>query len=129
MDESHSTPDRGGNSSGPLRAIFTEAIRYWEPRRIIYNLILVAVVIAWIGSTWPHFRDALTLQSLLLVFILAMLANLCYCAAYLADIPIRYSAFHGAWRRWRWFLWLGGTIFAVVLANYWIVDEIYPFVR
>ena len=30
--------------------------------------------------------------------------------------------------RWRWALWLGGALFAVLLANYWIADEIYPYV-
>lgn len=29
-----------------LRAIFDDALRYWEVRRIPYNLVLVAVVIA-----------------------------------------------------------------------------------
>jgi hypothetical protein len=33
------------------------------------------------------------------------------------------------WRRRRWVLWLAGVIFAIVLTNYWIVDEIYPYVR
>jgi hypothetical protein len=26
----------------------------------------------------------------------------------------------------RWGLWILGTLFAFVLANYWIADEIYP---
>jgi hypothetical protein len=26
-------------------------------------------------------------------------------------------------------LWTVGVIFAVVIANYWIADEIYPFIR
>jgi hypothetical protein len=65
---------------------------------------------------------------LLLLIVLAVLANLCYCAAYLVDIPLQYSSFRGGWRRWRWAVWLGGALFAVLLANYWIADEIYPYV-
>jgi len=26
-------------------------------------------------------------------------------------------------------LWVAGTVFAIVFANYWIADEIYPFVH
>jgi len=39
------------------------------------------------------------------------------------------SSFRAAWRHWRWRLWLAGTLFAMALANYWIADEIYPYVR
>ncbi|MBZ5666125.1 MAG: hypothetical protein LAO30_16120 [Acidobacteriia bacterium] len=112
------------------RGVLLDAIRYWELRRIFYNVALTAVVIVWISRTWPHFRDALTLSSLLKLIALALLANACYCAAYLVDIPIQRSSFEGAWwRRWRSSLWVAGTFFAAVLANYWIADEIYPYIR
>jgi len=114
--------------SSPLPELLHDAIRYWEPRRIVYNLVLTAVVIAWLVLTWPHFRDAATLSSLLKLVVLGLLANACYCAAYLVDIPMRRWTFRGvAWQRWRSGLYLAGTLFAVALANYWIVDEIYPF--
>ncbi|HZC85438.1 MAG TPA: hypothetical protein VE266_00435 [Steroidobacteraceae bacterium] len=112
----------------PLRPLLADALRYWEPRRIAYNLLLATVVLAWLGLTWPHFRGVFTLQPLLLLIVLAALANLCYCAAYLVDIPLQYSSFRSRWRRWRWAPWLGGVLFAVLLANYWIADEIYPYV-
>jgi hypothetical protein len=119
----------GTSPSGPFRGLLlADAIRYWEPRRIVYNLVLLAVVIAWILLTWPHFRHALTLHSLLLLAILALLANACYCAAYLVDIPMQHSSLRTVWTRRRWGLWLLGTLFAILLANYWIVDEIYPLV-
>lgn len=112
-----------------FRDLISDAIRYWEPRRIAYNAFLALVVLAWLAFTWPHFRSALTWQSLLLLFVLAVLANVCYCAAYVADIPMQYSAFRDAWRRRRWGLWCVGVLFAGVLAFYWIADEIYPFVK
>ena len=77
---------------------------------------------------WPHFRPASTLGSLAKVLILAAIANLFYCAAYLVDIPAQRSPFWATWRRRRWILWLGGTLFALLFACYWIADEIYPFV-
>jgi hypothetical protein len=112
----------------PFRELLTDAVRYWEPRRIVYNLVLAAVVLGWIVFSWPHFRPALTLSSLLLLAILALLANACYCAAYLMDIPMKGSSLAMIWKRRRWGLWLIGTLFAILLANYWIIDEIYPFV-
>jgi hypothetical protein len=111
-----------------FRAIVHDAIRYWEPRRITYNLVLAAVVVAWLVLTWPHFRPAFTLQSLLGLLALAAIANACYCTAYFADITMQRSSFRGIWQRRRWGLWLAGTLVAVVLACYWIADEIYPYV-
>jgi hypothetical protein len=58
--------------------------------------------------------------------VLALLANACYCAAYFVDIPLQRSSLCLVWKRWRLALWLAGTLFALVLANYWIADEIYP---
>ncbi len=72
---------------------------------------------------------ALTPHSLLLLAILTLLANVCYCAAYLVDIPMQRLSLRTVWRRRRWGLWLVGTLFAILLANYWIVEEIYPFVH
>jgi len=121
--------DLGQSPSGPFRAILTEAIRFWEPRRLVYNFVLAVVVVVWIVATWPHFQPALTLHSLLLLSVLAVLANVCYCAAYFVDIPMQSLSVGSALRRQRWGLWVIGTLFAILFENYWIVDEIYPFVR
>jgi hypothetical protein len=131
MNATHRTDANSvGNSPfGSFRNSFSDAIRFWEPRRVFYNLILATVTILWLVMTWPHFRPALNLTSLLLVCVMALLANLCYCAAYLVDLAFQRSSLNTIWKRHRSGLWLAGTLFAVVLANYWIVDEIYPFVR
>jgi hypothetical protein len=117
------------NSPGPSRGLLADTLRFWEFRRLIYNLVLVAVVFAWVAGTWPHFRPMFELHSLLLLAILALIANVCYCAAYPIDLLLQSSAFGSAWKRQRWTLWLAGALLAVLLANYWIADEIYPFVR
>jgi hypothetical protein len=131
METAHSTQSQslGKLPSDPFRGLLTDAIRFWEPRRLVYNFVLAAVVVVWLVATWPYFRVAFTLSSLLLLAALALLANACYCAAYCVDIPIQRSSFGTVWRRRRWVLWLLGMLLAIVLANYWIVDEIYPFVR
>ena len=112
-----------------IRQIFADSLRFWELRRLFYNLVLFTVVVTWVAATWPHFRPMIEVHSLLLLAILALLANACYCAAYLVDIPLQCSALNDLWRRRRWILWVVGTLLAILLANYWIADEIYPFVR
>jgi hypothetical protein len=105
------------------------ARRFWEPQRVIYNLVLTVIMAFWVLFTWPHFRPAINLNDLLLLIVLAALANICYSAAYFVELTIRGSASSVNLNRQRWLLWSMGMIFAVGLENYWIVDEIYPFVR
>ena len=106
-----------------------DAARFWEPRRLLYNLLLLGVVLVWVTSTWPHFRPAFTLESLRIITVLALLANLCYSAAYLAEILIQNATSSVAWHRQRWAVWVVGTLLAILFENYWIADEIYPFVH
>jgi hypothetical protein len=127
METAHPTQSQGLGKpqSGQFPGLLGEAIRFWEPRRAAYNVLLTAVTVVWLIATWPHFRMALTLFSLLRFAVLAVLANVCYCAAYVVDIPLQRSSLSAGWRRGRSVLWLVGTLLAIVLANYWIADEIY----
>ena len=108
---------------------FARAVRFWEPRRILYNAVLTAVVLAWIVLSWPHFRPALHWWAMGLLTILAVTANVLYCAAYVLDLAFQHSQVIAVSNRGRWLVWIAGTLFAVLLANYWIADEIYAFVR
>ncbi len=105
------------------RAVDKDAIHYWELRRIAYNLALASVAGAVVFRTWPHFRPAFSPASIPPLVILAVIANVCYSAAYLVEAALHHSA---TWRRWRWSLWLAGTLLALFIEYYWIVDEIYP---
>jgi hypothetical protein len=118
----------GKSPVGGMQKWLGEAARFWEPRRLVYNLVLAAFVVGWIVRTWPHFRPAMTWEGLGILMVLALLANLCYCAAYLAEILIQNVTASTAWNRQRWVLWVVGTLFAILFENYWIADEIYPFV-
>jgi len=97
-------------------------------KRLVYNAVLAGVVLIWLVGTWPHFRPMLRLPSVVLLMVLGVLANLCYCAAYAVDVTLQLTPFAAGWRRWRWSLWVAGTLFAVLLECYWIADEIYPYV-
>jgi hypothetical protein len=105
---------------------FRDAARFWERGRLLYNAILTAIVLLWIALTWPHFRPSLTLGSFEAMVVLALLANLCYSAAYIAEFFMQAVLTAAHWRRFRQILWTLGTLFAIVLENYWIADEIYP---
>jgi hypothetical protein len=127
MTQSSDTND--SHSRFETRRPLDDAIQYWEQRRILFNLALVAIVLAWVVLTWPHFSQAPILEALRFLVFYAAMANLFYSAAYLVDIPIQRSLFKAVWRRWRIGLWLIGTIFAALFTNYWIADEIYPYVH
>ena len=119
-----------------LKQSVADALRYWETRRLVYNGLLTSVALGWLAFTWPHFRPAIDLMwvppgeqhsVMVLLMALALLANIVYTTAYMVDIPLQVSC-AAPWRRWRWVLWLAGTLFAMLFENYWIADEIYPFV-
>jgi hypothetical protein len=130
MEISHPTPSPLGQPpSPPLPAPWSDAIGFWEPRRLIYNLVLAAVVLVWLMATWPHFLPAFTLPDLLRLAVLGLIANVLYCAAYFVDLPFHLSSLAARWRSRRWILWVLGMLFAFLLTNYWIADEIYPDVR
>jgi hypothetical protein len=130
MEAVHANPSNNfRNPSAPFRELFADAVRFWEPRRVAYNLVLIAIVFTWLVATWPHFRPALTLTSLGIFTVLGLIANVCYSVAYLIDIALQTASFRSVWRRRRWMLWLAGLVFAIVLTNYWIADEIYPYVH
>ncbi|HEY3520310.1 MAG TPA: hypothetical protein VGK80_04635 [Rhodanobacteraceae bacterium] len=109
-----------------MHDVLSDAIRYWESRRLIYNLALATVVIAFAVIFWTRIRAHLSFEPILMLLVLAVLANLCYCAAYVANVPMQFSAFRDGWRRWRWALWLFGVLFGAALAWYWTGDEILP---
>lgn len=105
---------------------FKEALRFWEPLRIWYTAVLVVIVLLWIVFTWPHFRPALTWINLGRMAVLGLLANLCYCAAYVAEFLIQRAVPQPLRRRTRYAVWVLGLLLAMLLTNYWIADEIYP---
>jgi hypothetical protein len=100
-----------------IRDNLTDAIRYWEPRRIAYNSVLAVIVVAVFALQWPNSRAALSVELAQGIFVLAVLANVAYCAAYVVDLAAQSSAFRETWRRYRWVLFAIGVIFASIITR------------
>jgi hypothetical protein len=105
------------------------AARFWERCRLLYNAILAVIVLLWVVLTWPHFRPLITPLSLEFLTVFALLANLCYSTAYIGDRFMRVVVPVAHWPRFRQMLFVLGTLFAMLVENYWIADEIYPYVE
>jgi hypothetical protein len=101
-----------------LRELTTDALSYWEPRRLVYNLLLAAVVLAHFFAAWPASKSAVTFDGVLGLFILAVLANVAFSAVYVADVFIQSSGFRPTRYVWRWVLLLVGFAFAAVLTHF-----------
>ena len=94
-----------------MKNIINDSLRYWEPRRVAYNANLALV---FGGSAVYHHQSlaALDWQTALGLLLMAILANVLYCAAYAADLLVQISDYQAFWRRHRWLLWTAGTAFA-----------------
>lgn len=113
-------------NSQTVRESLTDAIRYWEPRRLAYNGVLASVVLIYFGLSYPASRTALSLNLALSVFLLAVLANVAYCAAYLADIFAQSSGYQNEWRRYRWVVFVVGLLFAAILTRFFALGMFSP---
>jgi hypothetical protein len=105
--------------TGQWRDYLGNSIRYWEPRRILYNLLLAAVVIVHFLKGLPFSKTLLQFNVILLFFGLAVLANVAYCAAYVPDVFAQMSSVRDSWLRYRWTLFAVGLAFAAVLTHFW----------
>jgi hypothetical protein len=100
------------------REALSLAIRYWEPRRLLFNAILLIEVAAIFAFNLPGSRARLNVDLVLLLFVLAVLANVAYCTSYLVDVVAQLSAFRATWLRYRWGLFLIGVAFAGALTYF-----------
>jgi hypothetical protein len=101
-----------------LREYVTDAIKFWEPWRLLYNLTLVAIVIIYFAVAYPSSKATLTVDFCLGLFLLAVIANIAYCAAYIVDVFAQASGFRDIWQRYRKVLFVIGTLFAAIITRF-----------
>jgi hypothetical protein len=101
-----------------LSAYAADALRYWEPRRLIYNGVLAAVVLGHVFLGWPASREKMSFDVLLGAFVLAVLANVAFCAVYAIDLFVQFSGLDAEWRVGRVILLIVGTAFAAAITHF-----------
>jgi len=99
-----------------------DALKYWEPRRVIYNAVLAAVVLGHLLVGWPDSMARLSVNVLLGFFFLGVLANVCYCAVYVVDLFVQFSGLRAAWAKGRVVVLSVGTAFAAVIAHFFCTN-------
>ena len=109
-----------------FRDVATDALRYWEPRRLIYNAVLVIVVVGYFIAGWPANRSEFAFDTALYLIALWVLANIAYTTVYIVDVFVQYSAFRPVWLRYRWILFLVGTLFAAIVARGFVLGLFLP---
>lgn len=101
-----------------LRESVTDAMKFWEPLRVVYNGALTVIVVVYFLADYPHSKSLLTLDALFFLFLLAVMANVVYCLAYVADLFAQVSEFREVWRKFRWILFAIGLAFAAILTRF-----------
>jgi len=109
-----------------FRESVSDAMRFWEPRRLVYNGLLTVIVLFYFLRAYPASKAMLTLDSILGLFLLVVLANVAYCAAYLADVFAQWSSYRDLWRRYRWVLFSVGMLFAGILTRFIAIGIFFP---
>ena len=117
-DANTQIPSDDGRVKTRFGELASNALRYWEPRRLLYNVALGVVVVVHFIASWPASKAFLTRDSFFGFFLLAVLANIAYCAAYLVDLFVQFSGLRMAWARWRWLVLAIGIAFAAVIAHF-----------
>src|SRR5688572_32887760 len=107
-------PDAPADLGTRLRQAVSDAIGYWEPRRIAYNAVLALVVVTYFALNWPLSRSVVSFDSVFLLFVLAVFANL-------GDIFVQLSGFRQVWQKWRWLLFVIGLAFAAIITRWFAI--------
>ena len=66
------------NMDNKIRSAFTDAVRYWEKKRIIYNIGLAFIVCGYFIYYMLQSTDVISFDSILMLFVLSVLANVVY---------------------------------------------------
>ncbi|HZN55799.1 MAG TPA: hypothetical protein VFB67_10820 [Candidatus Polarisedimenticolaceae bacterium] len=119
--------DSTASGAGRFRDYTTDALRYWELRRVFYNALLALIVLGHFYAAWPGSQAMLTLDGVLGLFLLAVLANVAYSATYVADLFIQFSGFRESRSTWRLVLLLVGFAFAATLTHFFALGTFVGF--
>lgn len=103
-----------------FKSLFTNAVSYWERKRIIYNGVLALLVLVCWGADILSGGPRQWLGAAIVLLMFAGVANALYCFAYPVDLAFQMTPLKGSWKRFRWLLFAAGVILASILAL-WIM--------
>jgi hypothetical protein len=102
------------------RANLSDALAFWEPARVTYNVILLIITAGWLALAFDSGLSTLMFIPVggwLALVVLAAIANLLYCAAYPVDLLLQFSTWRPQRAAWRAAVWLSGAVLAGSLAS------------
>jgi hypothetical protein len=105
-------------SKSQFRGVLSSSMHFWERGRLLYNSVLALIVVAFFFAGWPASKADLTFDRAFILFYLAVLANVAYCAAYVVDVFAQLSPFRNLWLRFRWLLFVVGLLIASQITSY-----------
>ena len=105
-------------SNPPFKDLVTDSVRYWEKRRILYNIVLSSVVVILYTIDDKEKIKHLDSVKVLSTFLLAVVANVLFCAAYIPDLLLQVSDYRNTWKKWRIALFAIGTLFAGIITSF-----------
>jgi hypothetical protein len=103
-----------------IKPHITDAVSYWERKRITYNGVLALLVISCWGEDILAGTPAHWLGAGIVLLVLAGIANVLYCAAYAVDLAFQMTPLKAVWQQRRWLLFTSGLLLASTLAL-WIM--------
>ncbi len=109
-----------------FRESLTNAIRYWEKMRIVYNVVLLLVVAGCFAWNYSALGSKLSVNVFMSMILCGILLNVLYCSAYIADVLVQMSEFSERSTKFRWVLFSIGTTFAAILTRFWSLSVFGP---
>jgi Mn2+/Fe2+ NRAMP family transporter len=103
-----------------FRDVLSNALAYWERRRLFYNAVLLVIALFMFLVGQPETRSLLSFSGAVVFLMLAVVANVLYSVAYLPDIALQLSNYRDGWLRWRKGLFWFGLVFAGLL-TFWVM--------
>jgi hypothetical protein len=91
----------------------SNALRFWEPMRLLFNAVLIAAFFGLGGMALLGEGKAVGVAG---IIVLAAFTNVLYCLAYPVDLILQHSTWAAAWRGWgRRLLFSAGLVIALCL--------------
>lgn len=105
------------------KQLVIDSVQYWERMRIVYNLVLMTLAITCWGAEMLSGRAIDLIGGMVVLLMFAVPANVCFCAAYPVDLGLQLTPLRDSWRRWRWLLFLCGTLLASAVAVWVLLGD------